>query len=119
MTTENLNELHAFVVVATERSFTRAAARLGLSRSALSRSMSMLEARLGVRLLIRTTRSVSTTAEGETLLTTLAPRLQEIDETIASIRSRKDRPAGSIRITSHDHATVSYTHLTLPTTPYV
>lgn len=104
MTTENLNELHAFVVVATERSFTRAAARLGLSRSALSRSMSMLEARLGVRLLIRTTRSVSTTAEGETLLTTLAPRLQEIDETIASIRSRKDRPAGSIRITSHDHA---------------
>ena len=80
MTTENLNELHAFVVVATERSFTRAAARLGLSRSALSRSMSMLEARLGVRLLIRTTRSVSTTAEGETLLTCLLYTSDAADE---------------------------------------
>lgn len=79
MARENLNDLQAFVVVARERSFTRAAAQMGLSRSALSHAMLALEARLGVRLLTRTTRSVSTTEAGERLLETVAPRLLEIE----------------------------------------
>ncbi len=104
MAKENLNDLHAFVVVARERSFTRAAAQMGVSRSALSHSMLALEARLGVRLLTRTTRSVSLTDAGARLLNTLAPRLQEIERELESLSAMRDKPAGTVRITAHDHA---------------
>ena len=101
---ENLNDLQAFVVVARERSFTRAAAQMGLSRSALSHAMLALEARLGVRLLTRTTRSVSTTEAGARLLDTVAPRLQEIEAELGQLSAMRDKPAGTVRITAHDHA---------------
>ncbi|MGJ7492457.1 LysR family transcriptional regulator [Variovorax sp. ZT4R33] len=104
MAKENLNDLQAFVLVARERSFTRAAAQMGLSRSALSHAMLALEARLGVRLLARTTRSVSTTEAGERLLNTVAPRLQEIEVELTSLSAMRDKPAGTVRITAHDHA---------------
>jgi len=107
MTKEKLNDLQAFVTVARERSFTRAAAILGISRSALSHTMLGLEARLGVRLLIRTTRSVSPTDAGNQLLTVLAPRLDEIESELASLRASRDKPAGSVRITANDHAIVT------------
>ena len=100
----NLNDLQAFVVVARERSFTRAAAQLGLSRSALSHAMLTLEARLGVRLLTRTTRSVETTEAGAKLLATVAPCLQEIEVEINQLSAMRDKPAGMVRITAHDHA---------------
>ena len=101
---ENLNDLQAFVTVARERSFTRAAAQLGLSRSALSHAMLALEARLGVRLLTRTTRSVSTTEAGARLLNVLEPRLDEIAQELGSLNALRDKPAGTVRITAHDHA---------------
>jgi DNA-binding transcriptional LysR family regulator len=104
MKTENWNDLQAFVIVAKERSFTRAAAQLGISRSALSHAMLGLEARLGIRLLTRTTRSVSTTEAGERLLATLAPRFSEITEEIEALTALRDKPAGVVRITAHDHA---------------
>lgn len=104
MAKENLNDLQAFVVVARERSFTRAAAQMGVSRSALSHSMLALEARLGVRLLTRTTRSVSVTDAGARLLHTLAPRLQDIERELESLCAMRDKPAGTVRITTHDHA---------------
>ncbi|SAK57563.1 LysR family transcriptional regulator [Caballeronia ptereochthonis] len=107
MRKENLNDLQAFVTVARERSFTRAAAQLGVSRSALSHAMLALEARLGVRLLTRTTRSVSTTEAGARLLGTLAPRLDEIEAELASLALLRDKPAGTVRITAHDHAIVT------------
>jgi DNA-binding transcriptional LysR family regulator len=100
----DLNDLQAFVVVARDRSFTRAAAQIGLSRSALSHAMLALEARLGVRLLSRTTRSVSTTEAGARLLSTVAPRLQEIEDELGSLSAMRDKPAGTVRITVHDHA---------------
>jgi len=101
---ENLNDLQAFVTVARERSFTRAAAQLGLSRSALSHAMLALEARLGVRLLTRTTRSVSTTEAGARLLDAVASRLDEIALELGSLSALRDKPAGTVRITAHDHA---------------
>lgn len=104
MTKESLDDLQAFVVVARERSFTRAAAQLGLSRSALSHAMLTLEARLGVRLLTRTTRSVSTTEAGARLLETLAPRLEEIAQALVSLGALREKPAGTVRITAQDHA---------------
>ncbi|HCQ48017.1 MAG TPA: LysR family transcriptional regulator [Achromobacter sp.] len=104
MAKENLNDLQAFVAVARERSFTRAAAQLGVSRSALSHAMLALEARLGVRLLTRTTRSVSTTEAGKRLQDVLAPRLGEIEQELASLSAMRDKPAGTVRITAHDHA---------------
>jgi DNA-binding transcriptional LysR family regulator len=104
MSKENLNDLRAFVAVARERSFTRAAAQLGLSRSALSHAMLALEARLGVRLLTRTTRSVSTTEAGARLLDAVAPRLDEIELELDSLSVMHGRPAGTVRITAHDHA---------------
>ena len=107
MAKENLNDLQAFVAVARARSFTRAAAQLGMSRSALSHAMRTLEARLGVRLLTRTTRSVSTTEAGARLLGTLEPRLDEIDAELASLHALRDKPAGTVRITAHDHAIVT------------
>ena len=100
----HLNDLLAFVAVGRERSFTRAAARLGVSQSALSHTMRALEARLGVRLLTRTTRSVAPTAAGERLLQTAAPRFDEIEAELAAVRELRDKPAGSIRITATEYA---------------
>ncbi len=104
MAKENLNDLQAFVAVARARSFTRAAAQLGMSRSALSHAMSALEARLGMHLLTRTTRSVSTTEAGARLHEAVAPRLDEIELEMNSLNALRDKPAGTVRITAHDHA---------------
>jgi DNA-binding transcriptional LysR family regulator len=99
-----LADLNAFVVVAEERSFTRAAAKLGTSQSALSFTIRRLEARLGVRLLTRTTRSVAPTEAGERLLRTLSPALDTIGAALARLSELRDRPAGTIRITAGEHA---------------
>ncbi|MDB5938441.1 MAG: LysR family transcriptional regulator [Polaromonas sp.] len=107
MAKQNLNDLQAFVVVARERSFTKAAAQLGLSRSGLSHAMLALEARLGMRLLTRTTRSVSTTEAGARLLSAIAPRLQEIEAELGSLSAMRGKPAGTVRITAQDHAIVT------------
>jgi DNA-binding transcriptional LysR family regulator len=104
MTRENLNDLVAFLAVARERSFTRAAAQLGVSQSALSHTMRDLEARLGLRLLTRTTRSVAPTEAGERLLRTLGPRLDEIEAELAALNELREKPAGNIRITAGEHA---------------
>jgi len=100
----NLNDLLAFLAVARERSFTKAAAKLGVSTSALSHTIRGLEARLGLRLLTRTTRSVSPTQAGERLLLTVAPRVDEIDAELAALAELREKPAGTIRITAHEHA---------------
>ncbi|MGC2637689.1 MAG: LysR family transcriptional regulator [Acidobacteriaceae bacterium] len=94
----DLGELATFAVIAEERSFTRAAARLGVSQSALSHSMRGLEKRLGLQLLARTTRSVSPTAAGAAILRDLAPALERIEGSLAAARRRRDRPAGRIRL---------------------
>ncbi len=94
----DLGELAAFAVVAEERSFTRAAARLGMSQSALSHSIRGLEKRLGLQLLARTTRSVSPTAAGTALLQDLAPALERIERSLAEARKRRESPAGRIRL---------------------
>lgn len=94
----DLSELAAFAAVAEERSFTRAAARLGISQSALSHSMRGLEKRLGLQLLARTTRSVSPTAAGTTLLQDLAPALERIERSLAEVRKQRERPVGRIRL---------------------
>ena len=104
MPRENLNDLLAFVAVAKERSFTRAAAQLGASQSALSHTVRGLEERLGLRLLTRTTRSVAPTEGGERLLRTAGPRLDEIEAEMAALSELRDKPSGTIRITAHDHA---------------
>lgn len=104
MRREDLVDLNAFLAVAEERSFTRAAARMGTSQSALSHTVRRLEARLGVRLLTRTTRSVAPTDAGERLLGTLRPALDTIGAELASLGELRDRPAGTIRITVADHA---------------
>ena len=101
---ENLNDLSAFLAVARERSFTRAAAKLGVSQSALSQTIRQLEARLGLRLLTRTTRSVSPTEAGERLLRSIGPRLDEIEAEIEALSEFREKPAGTIRITAGDHA---------------
>jgi DNA-binding transcriptional LysR family regulator len=93
-----------FLAVAEERSFTRAAARLGVSQSALSHSMRRLEAKLGLRLLTRTTRSVSPTLAGDRLMETLRPALNDIDNKLSSLTELRERPAGTIRITTSKHA---------------
>jgi len=98
MKRNNLAELAAFTTVATERSFTRAAARLGISQSALSHSLRGLEKRLGVQLLARTTRSVSATAAGTTLLRELAPALERIERAVAEARKQRETPSGRIRL---------------------
>jgi DNA-binding transcriptional LysR family regulator len=100
----DLNDIVAFLAVARERSFTRAAAQLGVSQSALSQTVRGLEARLGIRLLTRTTRSVAPTEAGERLLHAAGPRLDEIDEELAALGALRDKPSGTIRITAHDHA---------------
>src|ERR1700754_4547943 len=103
MLRENVNDLLAFVAVARERSFTRAAAQLGVSQSALSHTMRALEARLGLRLLTRTTRSVSPTQAGERLLLSLAPHFEQIEGELAALSELRDKPAGTIRITTGEH----------------
>jgi DNA-binding transcriptional LysR family regulator len=100
----NLDDLVAFLAVARERSFTKAAAKLGVSQSALSHTMRDLEARLGVRLLTRTTRSVSPTEAGERLLRNAGPRFEEIEAELAAISELREKPAGTIRITATDYA---------------
>jgi DNA-binding transcriptional LysR family regulator len=101
----DLGELSAFLIVAEERSFTRAAVRLGVSQSALSHSIRGLEKRLGLQLLARTTRSVSPTAAGTALLQELAPALERIERAVAETRKQRERPAGRIRIVSPRTAT--------------
>jgi DNA-binding transcriptional LysR family regulator len=103
MLRENINDLLAFLAVAQERSFTRAAAKLGVSQSALSHTVRGLEARLGVRLLTRTTRSVAPTEAGERLLRTVGPRFEEIDAELTALSEFREKPAGTIRITAGEH----------------
>ena len=100
----DLNDIVAFLAVARERSFTRAAAQLGVSQSALSQTVRVLEARLGLRLLTRTTRSVAPTEAGDRLLHAAGPRLDEIEAEMAALSELRDKPSGTIRITAHDHA---------------
>src|SRR5215218_7850008 len=102
-----LDDFRAFVAVARERSFTNAAAKLGVSQSALSHTIRELEARLGVRLLTRTTRSVSPTEAGERLLSTLGPRFEEIEAELAAVSELREKPAGTIRITATENATAT------------
>jgi len=100
----NLNDLAAFAAVARERSFTRAAVGLGVSPSALSHTMRLLEERLGVRLLARTTRSVTPTPAGERLLLALEPRIEEIEAELRSLTELRDKPAGVVRLTLDDYS---------------
>ncbi len=104
MRREELGDLTAFLTVAEERSFTRAAARLGTSQSALSFTMRRLETRLGVRLLTRTTRSVAPTEAGERVLGALAPAIGDIEGVLAGLSEFRDKPAGHFRITAGQHA---------------
>ena len=104
MALETFNDVLAFVHVAREGSFTKASAQLGVSPSALSHAVRGLETRLGVRLLTRTTRSIATTEAGERLFNSVAPRFEDIDAEVAAIRGLRDKPIGSIRITSAEHA---------------
>ncbi len=104
MQRDDLVDLNAFVAVAEEKSFTRAAARLGTSQSALSHTVRRLETRLGVRLLTRTTRSVAPTAAGDRLLATLTPAFASIEDQLSSLSDLRDKPSGTIRITTSEHA---------------
>jgi DNA-binding transcriptional LysR family regulator len=104
---ENFNDLAAFAVVAKERSFTRAAAKLRVSPSALSQTIRNLEERLGLRLLTRTTRSVAPSEAGERLLRTIAPRFEEIEAELAALSELRDKPAGTVRITAGEHPAIS------------
>jgi len=100
----DLNQLTWFQAVAEERSFTKAAARIGVAQSTLSHAIRQLETRMGIRLLTRTTRSVALTAAGERLIQTVTPRIAEIEEEIAALTTFGEKPAGSIRLTLSDHA---------------
>jgi DNA-binding transcriptional LysR family regulator len=104
MPRQKLNELLVFVAVAKERSFTRAAAKLGVSQSALSHTIRGLESRLGLRLLTRTTRSVAPTEAGDRLVRAVAPRFEEIEAELEALTVLREKPAGTIRIVSGDHA---------------
>ncbi|TPN45920.1 MULTISPECIES: LysR family transcriptional regulator [unclassified Mesorhizobium] len=104
MPRDNLNELTAFLAVAREKSFTRAAAQLGVSQSALSHTVRALEERLGVRLLTRTTRSVSPTEAGERMVRSVGPRLDEIEAELTALSALREKPAGTIRITAGEHS---------------
>ena len=101
---DDLPDLHAFAIVAEEESFTRAAARLNMSSSALSHTIKRLETRLGIRLLVRTTRSVAPSAAGSQLLTRLAPALEDIEFGLNLVSDMKSKPSGTIRITANIHA---------------
>jgi len=100
----DFNHLTWFRIVAEERSFTKAAARIGVAQSTLSHTIKQLEARMGIRLLTRTTRNVATTAAGERLLQTITPRMAEIEEEITALMEFRDKPSGSIKLTLSDHA---------------
>jgi len=102
MPREDVSDLLAFLAVARERSFTKAAGKLGVSQSALSHAISRFEQRLGLRLLTRTTRSVAATQAGERLLRTVGPRLDEVEAELAALTELRDKPAGTIRITTSD-----------------
>jgi len=104
MARANINDLLAFLAVARERSFTRAAAQLGVSQSALSHTVRALEERLGLRLLTRTTRSVAPTEAGERLLRNVGPRFDEIDAELSALTALRETPAGTVRITTGEHA---------------
>src|SRR5436853_5231601 len=104
MPRQDVNGLLAFLAVARERSFTRAAAKLGVSQSALSHTIRGLEERLGLRLLTRSTRSVAPTEAGERLVRTVGPRFEEIDAELAALTELREKPAGTIRITTGEHA---------------
>ncbi|MGY5809675.1 LysR family transcriptional regulator [Rhizobium sp. LEGMi198b] len=104
MPRQPVNDLIAFLAVAREQSFTKAAAKPGVSQSALSHTIRGLEARLGLRLLTRTTRSVSPTEAGERLLVTIGPRFDEIENELAALSEFREKPAGTIRITAGEHA---------------
>jgi DNA-binding transcriptional LysR family regulator len=101
---DELGDLTAFLAVAEERSFTRAAARLGTSQSSLSQTVRRLETRLGLRLLARTTRSVAATEAGDQLIETLRPAFDEIDAKLTALSELREKPAGTIRITTSQHA---------------
>ena len=100
----HLDDLLAFLAVAREQSFTKAAAKLGVSQSALSHTMRELEARLGVRLLTRTTRRVAPTEAGERLVQSLGPRFEEIEAELAALSDLRDKPTGTVRITATEYA---------------
>ena len=104
MAKEDFNDLLWFLAVAEEKSFTRAAAKLGITQSTLSHTIKRLETAMGIRLLMRTTRSVATTEAGERLRQSLAPRVAEIEAEIAALMEFRDKPAGTIRLTLSDHA---------------
>lgn len=104
---KNFNDLAAFAIVARERSFTRAAAQLGVSPSALSQTIRNLEERIGLRLLTRTTRSIAPTDAGERLLRTVAPRFEEIEVELAALSELREKPAGTVRITTGEHPAIS------------
>jgi DNA-binding transcriptional LysR family regulator len=104
MPRNDFDNLHAFILVARERSFTRAAAQLGVTQSALSHTIRGLETRLNVRLLTRTTRGVAPTEAGERLYKSLEPQYEGIAAALAELNESRDKPAGTIRITTHDHA---------------
>ena len=107
MAQPNFNDLAAFAVVAKERSFTKAGAKLGVSQSALSQTIKGLEERLKLRLLTRTTRSVAPTEAGLRLLQTIAPRFEEIEAELAALGELRGKPAGTIRITAGEHPAIS------------
>ncbi|MGM4894439.1 LysR family transcriptional regulator [Tardiphaga sp. 839_C3_N1_4] len=104
MARQTIDDLLAFFAVAKEASFTRAAAKLGVSQSALSHTIRGLEERLGLRLLTRTTRSVAPTEAGERLIRTIGPKLEEIDAELAAVTELREKPAGTIRITTGEHS---------------
>src|SRR3954453_3289087 len=104
MPNQDFNDLLAFLAVARERSFTKAAAKLGVVQSTLSHTIKRLDSQMGLRLLTRTTRSVGLTEAGERLLQSVAPRIEEIDRDIAALIALRDTPSGTIRITLSDHA---------------
>jgi DNA-binding transcriptional LysR family regulator len=113
MARADVNDLIAFLEVARERSFTRAAAKLGVSQSALSHTIRRLEARMGIRLLTRSTRSVAPTDAGERLLTNIGPRFEEIEAELDAVTALREKPAGTIRISAgeHSHRTVLWPKL--------
>lgn len=108
MATPDLNNLVALLTVARERSFTRAAAQLGVSQSSLSRTVTALETKLGMLLLTRTTRSVSTTEAGQRLLDSVAPKLEEIEAELLAVAELREKPVGTVRITATDYAANRY-----------
>lgn len=105
MARTDLNDINAFLAIAREGSFTRAAAQLGVSPSALSQTIRNLEARLGLRLLIRTTRNVAPTTAGERIIQAVGPKLEEVDAELAALTALRDKPAGTVRLSAGEHAT--------------